>query len=183
MSISNATPSAETVDNSILAVLREAFVGTKRDFTKGSIPAALIILAIPMILEMSMESLFAIVDTFFVSKLGAESIAVVGLTESILVLTYAVGIGLSIGATATVARRVGEQDLEGAARTATHAVYLGIIVALFMGAAGVIFAPQLLHMLGAEPHVIELGIPFFRIMLGTNAVIVFLFLLNGIFRG
>ena len=183
MSISNATPSAETVDNSALGVLREAFVGTKRDFTKGSIPAALIILAIPMILEMSMESLFAIVDTFFVSKLGAESIAVVGLTESILVLTYAVGIGLSIGATATVARRVGEQDLEGAARTATHAVYLGMIVALLMGAAGVIFAPQLLHMLGAEPHVIELGIPFFRIMLGTNAVIVFLFLLNGIFRG
>ena len=183
MSISNSTPSAETVDNSVLAVLREAFVGTKRDFTKGSIPAALIILAIPMILEMSMESLFAIVDTFFVSKLGAESIAVVGLTESILVLTYAVGIGLSIGATATVARRVGEKDLEGAARTATHAVYLGMIVALLMGAAGVIFAPQLLHMLGAEPHVIELGIPFFRIMLGTNAVIVFLFLLNGIFRG
>ena len=183
MSLSNATPSAETVDNSVLAVLREAFVGTKRDFTKGSIPAALIILAIPMILEMSMESLFAIVDTFFVSKLGAESIAVVGLTESILVLTYAVGIGLSIGATATVARRVGEQDLEGAARTATHAVYLGMIVAILMGAAGVIFAPRLLHLLGAEPHVIELGIPFFRIMLGTNAVIVFLFLLNGIFRG
>ena len=183
MSISNATPSAETVDNSVLGVLREAFVGTKRDFTKGSIPAALIILAIPMILEMSMESLFAIVDTFFVSKLGAESIAVVGLTESILVLTYAVGIGLSIGATATVARRVGEQDLEGAARTATHAVYLGMIVAILMGAAGVIFAPRLLHLLGAEPHVIELGIPFFRIMLGTNAVIVFLFLLNGIFRG
>ena len=183
MSISNATPPAETVDNSVLGVLREAFIGTKRDFTKGSIPAALIILAIPMILEMSMESLFAIVDTFFVSKLGAESIAVVGLTESILVLTYAVGIGLAIGATATVARRVGEQDLEAAARTATHAVYLGLIVAILMGVAGVIFAPQLLHLLGAEPHVIELGIPFFRIMLGTNAVIVFLFLLNGIFRG
>jgi len=183
MSVSNLTPSAETVDNSVLGVLREAFVGTKRDFTKGSIPAALIILAIPMILEMSMESLFAIVDTFFVSKLGAESIAVVGLTESILVLCYAVGIGLSIGATATVARRVGEQDLEGAARTATHAVYLGMIVALLMGAAGVIFAPRLLHLLGAEPHVIELGTTFMRIMLGTNAVIVFLFLLNGIFRG
>jgi putative MATE family efflux protein len=179
----NETPSAEAVDNSFWSVVREAFVGTKRDFTKGSIPAALIILAIPMILEMSMESLFAIVDTFFVSKLGAESIAVVGLTESILVLAYAVSIGLSIGATATVARRVGEQDLEGAARTATHVVYLGVIVALVMGAAGVIFAPKLLHLLGAEPHVIELGTPFMRIMLGTNIVIVFLFLLNGIFRG
>ena len=177
------TPSAEAVDNSILGVLREAFVGTKRDFTKGSIPAALIILAIPMILEMSMESLFAIVDTFFVSRLGAESIAVVGLTESILVLAYAVGIGLAIGATATVARRVGEQDLEGAARTATHVVYLGIIIGVVMGTAGVIFAPQLLHLLGAEPQVIELGTPFMRVMLGTNIVIVFLFLLNGIFRG
>jgi len=176
-------PSAEAVNNSVWNVLREAFVGTQRDFTKGSIPAALIILAIPMILEMSMESLFAIVDTFFVSKLGTEAIAVVSLTESILVLTYAVAIGLAIGATATVARRFGEQDKEGAARTATHVVYLGIIVAVVMGAAGVIFAPQLLHLLGAEPHVIELGTPFMRIMLGTNAVIVFLFLLNGIFRG
>jgi putative MATE family efflux protein len=183
MSVNNEPFEAEAVDNSMLTVLREAFVGTQRDFTRGSITAALIILAIPMILEMSMESLFAIVDTFFVSKLGAESIAVVGLTESILVLAYAVGIGLSIGATATVARRFGEQDLEGAARTATHVVYLGVIVALVMGVAGVIFAPQLFHMLGAEPHVIELGLPFMRIMLGTNAVIVFLFLLNGIFRG
>ena len=183
MSINVETPSAEAVDNSVLSVLREAFVGTTRDFTKGSIPAALIILAIPMILEMSMESLFAIVDTFFVSKLGADSIAVVGLTESILVLAYAVGIGLSIGATATVARRVGEQDLEGAARTATHVVFLGIAVAILMGAPGIIFAPQLFKLLGAEPHVIELGTPFMRIMLGTNIVIVFLFLLNGIFRG
>lgn len=183
MSLNDATTPVEGADNSIFGVLREAVVGTNRDFTKGSIPAALIILAIPMILEMSMESLFAIVDTFFVSKLGAESIAVVGLTESILVLTYAVAIGLSIGATATVARRVGEQDLDGAARTATHIVYLGVIVALAMGTAGVIFAPKLFHLLGAEPHVIELGTPFMRIMLGTNIVIVFLFLLNGIFRG
>ena len=183
MSLNDATTPVEGADNSIFGVLREAVVGTNRDFTKGSIPAALIILAIPMILEMSMESLFAIVDTFFVSKLGAESIAVVGLTESILVLTYAVAIGLSIGATATVARRVGEQDLDGAARTATHIVYLGVIVALAMGSAGVIFAPKLFHLLGAEPHVIVLGTPFMRIMLGTNIVIVFLFLLNGIFRG
>ena len=163
--------------------MREAFVGTTRDFTQGSILIGLIILAIPMILEMSMESLFAIVDTFFVAKLGAESIAVVGLTESVLALIYAVGVGLSIGATATVARRVGEKDMEGAARTATHAVYVGLIVSVLMGAAGVIFAPSILGLLKAEPAVIELGTPFMRIMLGTNAVIVFLFLLNGIFRG
>jgi putative MATE family efflux protein len=163
--------------------MREAFIGSSRDFTQGSIPVALIILAIPMILEMSMESLFAIVDTFFVSKLGAESIAVVGLTESILALIYAVGVGLSIGATATVARRVGEKDMDGAARTATHVVYLGVIASLAMGALGVLLAPFILRLLGAEPHVIELGVPFMRIMLGTNIVIVFLFLLNGIFRG
>ncbi|MBP6002302.1 MAG: MATE family efflux transporter [Pyrinomonadaceae bacterium] len=183
MSNNNGEPYPVTADNSFWTVLREAFVGTTRDFTQGSIFAALVILAIPMILEMSMESLFAIVDTFFVSKLGAESIAVVGLTESVLALIYAVGVGLSIGATATVARRFGERDLDGAARTATHVVYLGVLVSLVMGAAGVIFAPNILRLLGAEPHVVELGIPFMRIMLGTNIVIVFLFLLNGVFRG
>lgn len=183
MSFDSSTPPVETLDNSFWSVLREAFVGTTRDFTQGSILIGLIVLAIPMILEMSMEALFAIVDTFFVAKLGAESIAVVGLTESVLALVYAVGVGLSIGATATVARRVGEKDMEGAARTATHAVYLGVIVSVLMGAAGVIFAPSILALLKAEPSVIELGTPFMRIMLGTNIVIVFLFLLNGIFRG
>lgn len=183
MSFDGNNPPVEAVDNSFLSVMREAFIGTNRDFTQGSILVGLIVLAIPMILEMSMESLFAIVDTFFVAKLGAESVAVVGLTESVLVLIYAVSIGLSIGATATVARRVGEKDMEGAARTATHAVYLGLIVAVIMGAAGVLLAPTILRWLGAEPHVIELGTPFFRIMFASNAVIVFLFLLNGIFRG
>ncbi|MBL8123951.1 MAG: MATE family efflux transporter [Blastocatellia bacterium] len=183
MSFEGNIPSSMTENNSFFSVLKEAFVGTSRDFTKGSILSALIILAIPMILEMSMESLFAIVDTFFVSKLGAESIAVVGLTESVLALVYAVGVGLSIGATATVARRFGERDLDGAARTATHVVYLGVIVSIVMGLAGVIFAPNIFHLLGAEPHVVEMGTPFMRIMLGTNIVIVFLFLLNGIFRG
>lgn len=183
MSINTESTPVEATPHTFASVLREAFIGTTRDFTSGPILPALIILAIPMILEMSMEALFAIVDTFFVSKLGADSIAVVGLTESILVLAYAVAIGLSIGATATVARRVGEQDLDGAARTATHVVFLGIAVALVMGIPGIIFAPQLFRMLGAEPQVIELGTPFMRIMLGTNIVIVFLFLLNGIFRG
>ena len=183
MSINTESTPVEAAPHTLASVLREAFIGTTRDFTQGPILPALIILAIPMILEMSMEALFAIVDTFFVSRLGADSIAVVGLTESILVLAYAVAIGLSIGATATVARRVGEQDLDGAARTATHVVYLGVLVAVVMGLAGLIFAPQLFRLLGAEPRVIELGTPFMRIMLGTNIVIVFLFLLNGIFRG
>ena len=177
----NAPPAA--ADNSFLTVLREAFVGTTRDFTTGPILPALIILAIPMILEMSMEALFAIVDTFFVAKLGAAAVAVVGLTESVIALVYAVGIGLSIGATATVARRVGEKDMDGAARTATHAVYLGMIVSVVMGVGGVIFAENIYRLLGAEQEVIDIGLPFMRLMYGTCGVIVFLFLLNGIFRG
>jgi putative MATE family efflux protein len=183
MSFDGQDPPQAAEDNSFLTVIREAFVGTKRDFTQGSILAALVILAIPMILEMSMEALFAIVDTFFVSKLGAESVAVVGLTESVLVLIYAVAIGLSIGATATVARRTGEKDFDGAARSAAHIIYLGVIVSVVMGAIGVIFAPDIFRLLGAERAVVELGTPFMRIMFASNAVIVFLFLLNAIFRG
>lgn len=183
MSSNSEAPSVETVDNSFWAVVREAFVGSKRDFTEGSILIGLIILAIPMILEMSMEALFAIIDTFFVAKLGAEAVAVVGLTESVLVLIYAVAIGLSIGATATVARRTGEKDMDGAARSAAHIIYLGLIVSAVMGVVGVVFAPDIFRLLGAEPKVIEMGTPFMRIMFGSNAVIVFLFLLNAIFRG
>lgn len=183
MSFDGQTPPVEAENDSFMSVMREAFVGTSRDFTQGSILVGLVILAIPMILEMSMEALFAIVDTFFVAKLGAEPVAVVGLTESVLALVYAVGVGLSIGATATVARRVGEKDMEGAARTATHAVYLGLLVAAIMAIPGVFFPGQIFRLLGAEPSVIEMGLPFMQIMFGTNAVIVFLFLLNGIFRG
>lgn len=183
MSLNSESPTVRAVDNSFRAVIREAFRGTDRDFTQGSILAALVILAIPMILEMSMEALFAIVDTFFVAKLGAEAVAVVGLTESMLALVYAVAVGLSIGATATVARRYGEKDHEGAARSAAHIIYLGVIVSVVMGAIGIVFAADILRLLGAEPSVVELGTPFMRIMLGSSAVIVFLFLLNAIFRG
>ncbi|MDI1241875.1 MAG: MATE family efflux transporter, partial [bacterium] len=183
MSFDGQNAPQTTADNSFRTVLREAFVGTTRDFTTGPILPALIILAIPMILEMSMEALFSIVDTFFVAKLGAAAVAVVGLTESVIALVYAVGIGLSIGATATVARRVGEKDLDGAARTATHAVYLGLIVSVVMGVVGVVLAENIYRLLGAEQEVIDIGLPFMRLMYGTCGVIVFLFLLNGIFRG
>ncbi|MDM7922998.1 MAG: MATE family efflux transporter, partial [Pyrinomonadaceae bacterium] len=161
----------------------EAFVGTSRDFTQGPIVPGLIILAIPMILEMSMEALFAIVDTFFVAKLGAEAVAVVGLTESVLALIYAVAVGLSVGATATVARRIGEKDADGAARTATHVVYLGVAVSVVLGIIGIVFSADILRALGAEPAVVTLGTPFAQVMFGTNIVIIMLFLLNGIFRG
>lgn len=169
--------------NRYWTIWKEAFTGSQRDFTSGSIGVAIFLLAVPMILEMMMESIFGIVDIFFVSHLGADAVAVVGLTESMLAIVFAVGIGLSIGATATVARRTGENDPEGAARSAAHAIYLGVAVSLVLSAVGIAFAPQFLSALGAESQVVEMGVPFTRIMLGGNAVIVFLFLLNAIFRG
>ena len=183
MSISNLTPSPEAVDNSFWSVVREAVRGSERDFTQGSLSIGLFILSVPMIIEMFAESLFAVVDIFFVAHLGAGAVAVVGLTESMMALVYAVAFGLAIGATATVARRIGEKDPEGAAKTATHVIYLGVIVSVVMGVIGIIAAPMLLQALGAEPEVIEMGVPFMRIMLGGNAVVTFLFLLNAIFRG
>ena len=183
MSTNVTASQAETLDNSIWSVIREGLKGSTRDFTAGPIWVALVILAIPMILEMSMESIFAVVDIFFVGRLGADAVAIVGLTESVMALIYAVAFGLTIGATATVARRIGEKDDEGAAKTAAHVLYLGVIVSLIMSTIGIIFAPMILRLLGAEPHVIVEGAVFMRIMLGGNAVVVFIFLLNAIFRG
>src|SRR5690348_8372421 len=139
MSFDTSTPSAETLDNSFWSVIREGLRGSARDFTKGPIWVALVILAIPMILEMSMESLFAVVDIFFVAKLGADAIAIVGLTESVMALIYAVAFGLAISATATVSRRIGEKDEAGAARSAAHVIYLGVIVSLIISLIGIVF--------------------------------------------
>lgn len=183
MSEFNTNASEKTYDNSFWAILREAFTGSERDFTKGSIGLAIFLLSVPMILEMLMESIFAIVDIFFVAHLGANSVAIVGLTESMMALVYAVAIGLSVGATATVARRIGEKDEQGAAKSAIHAIFLGIIISLLMSVVGVVFAPNILHLLGSDEAIIAEGTTFMRIMLGGNAVVVFLFLLNAIFRG
>jgi putative MATE family efflux protein len=183
MSFNIQAPSEAALDNSFWSILREAVRGSARDFTSEPIGRSLFLLAVPMILEMIMESTFAVVDIFFVAKLGAEAVAVVGLTESMMALVYAVAFGLAIGATATVARRIGEKDTEGAAKTATHVIYLGVIVSLIMSVIGVVMAPHIFQLLGAEPHVTEMGLTFMRIMLGGNAVVVFLFLLNAIFRG
>ncbi len=183
MSIKLETPNPEAFDNSWWAVVREAVRGTQRDFTKGPIGLAVFMLAVPMILEMSMESLFSIVDIFFVSKLGADSIAIVGLTESVMALIYAVAFGFSIGATATVARRTGEKDNAGAAKTAAHVIYLGVIASLLISLVGLVFAPQILTLLGAKPHLLAEGSRFMRIMVGGNAAVLFIFLLNAIFRG
>src|SRR5688572_26733184 len=132
MSFDASAPQSETLDNSFWSVIREGLRGSQRDFTQGPIWVALVILAIPMILEMSMESLFAVVDIFFVAKLGADAVAIVGLTESVMALIYAVAFGLAIGATATVARRTGEKDMKGAASSAAHVIYLGIIVSILI---------------------------------------------------
>ncbi|MGB2750766.1 MAG: MATE family efflux transporter [Pyrinomonadaceae bacterium] len=183
MSFNSETPSAEAVDNSFWAVLREAVRGSSRDFTTGPIGLGIFLLAVPMILEMSMESLFAVVDIFFVAKLGADAVAIVGLTESVMALIYAVAFGFAISATATVARRTGEKDAAGAAKSAAHVIYCGVIVSLVISAIGIIFAPQILTLLGAKPHILAEGSQFMRIMVGGNAAVLFIFLLNAIFRG
>jgi len=183
MSFDIQSPPVATVDNSFWSILREAIRGSERDFTIGPIGLAIFLLAVPMILEMSMESLFAIVDIFFVAKLGADSIAIVGLTESVMALIYAVAFGLAISATATVARRTGEKDEAGAARSAAHVIYLGVIVSLVISIIGIIFAPAILSVLGARPEILDEGSRFMRIMVGGNAAVLFIFLLNAIFRG
>ncbi|MEP6945257.1 MAG: MATE family efflux transporter [Acidobacteriota bacterium] len=183
MSRKSDIPAIETFDNSWWAVVRESIRGTQRDFTEGPIGLAIFLLAVPMILEMSMESLFAVVDIFFVAKLGADSIAIVGLTESVMALIYACAFGFAIGATATVARRTGEKDIAGAAKAAAHVIYLGIMASLVISGIGLIFAPNILTLLGAKPHLLVEGSRFMRIMVGGNAVVVFIFLLNAIFRG
>jgi putative MATE family efflux protein len=183
MTANSERPSFEAVDNSFWAVIREAFGGSQRDFTRGSIGIAIFLLAVPMIFEMFAESLFAIMDIFFVAKLGAGSVAIVGLTESVMALIYAVAFGLAIGATATVSRRIGEKDEAGASKTAAHVIYLGIFISLVMSLIGIIFAPHILQVLGAGADVIVEGAAFMRIMIGGNAVVLFIFLLNAIFRG
>jgi MATE family, multidrug efflux pump len=163
--------------------IQEALRGSSHDYTEGPVPRAIFLLAIPMVLEMLMESVFAVCDVFFVSRLGANAIATVGLTESMLTIIYAMAMGLSIGATAMVARRIGERDPDGAARAATQAIALGLFVALVLGTAGALFAPSLLAAMGAAPAVIETGSTYARVMLGGQTTIVMLFLINAIFRG
>ncbi len=165
------------------ASVREAISGSQQDFTRGSVNRAIFLLAIPMVLEMAMESLFAVVDVFWVARLGANSVAVVGLTESMLSLVFAVAVGLSLSTTAMVARRTGEKDPEGAAVAAVQAIALGIAVAAVFGATGLSLAPDLLRLMGASPDLVSLGTSYTRIILGGSAVVFLLFLNNAIFRG
>ncbi|MBV8857604.1 MAG: MATE family efflux transporter [Acidobacteria bacterium] len=169
----------------LFAAVREAVRGARPtyDYTEGSIGRAILLLSVPMVLEMLMESLFVVCDVYFVGRLGKEAVAAVGLTESMMVLVYTLGIGLSIGATAMVARRTGERDPEGAARTAGQTILLGLLVSLVLGALGVALAPRLLGWMGAEAPVVAGGSNFTRVMLGANVSVMMLFLINGTFRG
>src|SRR3989441_3274538 len=168
---------------SFWSAIREALRGTHRDFTVGPIGRALFLLAIPMVLEMCMESIFAVVDMFWVSHLGADAVATVGITESMLTLMYAVAIGLGIGATAMVARRIGEHNADGAARAAVQAIALGVIVSIVFAIVGVSFSGRLLSAMGGSPWVVANGAGFTKVMFAGNASILLLFLINAIFRG
>jgi putative MATE family efflux protein len=163
--------------------VREALRGTHQDYTTGSLTQAIFLLAVPMVLEMLMESLFAIVDVFWVARLGIDSVATVGLVEALLTVVYAVGMGLGVSATAMVARRVGEKDREGAAVAGVQAIALSVLAGVVLGAPGLCFAPHLLRLMGASPGVLATGAGYARIALGGGGVVLLLMLNNAVFRG
>src|SRR6202007_1631918 len=167
----------------IWSSIREALRGSHQDFTTGSLNRAILLLAIPMVLEMVLESLFAVVDVFWVGRLGADAVATVGLTESLLSLVFAVGLGLSLSTTAMVARRIWEKDPEGAAVAGAQAIFLGFGVSAIIGIPWWIYGGELLRLMGASPAIVATGSGYARIALGGSGVVLLLFLNNAIFRG
>ena len=167
----------------IYSLFRQSLSGEQRDYTTGGMRRAIFLLSIPMILEMCMESVFALVDLFFVGRIGKEAVAAVGLTESVLTLVYSVAIGLSMAATAMVARRVGEKQPEAAAHAAAQSILVSICITLVMSLVGASFAPLILKTMGASPQTVIMGSSFMRIQFSFSIVIVLIFLINGIFRG
>lgn len=168
---------------SIWATFREAVRGSHQDYTAAPIGRAVILLAVPMVLEMMMESVFLLVDTFFVGKLGPDAVATVGITESLMIMVYAVSMGVAIGASAVVARRIGEKDPDAAAHAACQAIVFGVLVGVVTGVGGAWFAPDLLRLMGASEAVVASGTGFARVMLGGSGVVLQLFLINAVFRG
>jgi putative MATE family efflux protein len=164
-------------------VVRDAVRGIPHDYTAGSLGRGIVLLAIPMVLEMAMESIFAVVDVFWVSRLGPDAVATVGLTESMLTLVYTAAMGLSMGVAAVVARRIGEKRPDAAAEAAVQGIALGLGVAAVVAILGVALAPHLLAVMGASPAVTALGSGYTRMMLGGSATVLLLFLINAIFRG
>ena len=178
-----AMASAADKQQTLWASLVEAVRGSHQDYTTGSLNRAILLLAVPMVLEMALESLFAVVDIFWVGRLGANATATVGLTESMLTLVFSVAMGLSLSTTAMVARRVGEKDPEGAAVAGVQAIALGLMVSVAIGVPCFLFAPNLLHWMGASPEIVATGSGYTRICLGGSFAVVLLFLNNAIFRG
>jgi putative MATE family efflux protein len=181
--VSSTAPANVASRTNWLALIKEAVFGSHQDFTAISVDRAIVLLAVPMVLEMAMESLFGIVDIFFVAHLGADATATVGITEGMLVLVMAVAFGLSMGATAVVARRVGEHDKNGAAEAAVQCILIGLGFALVILSVALPFAPRLLAWMGASSQILAVGSLYTRIMLSTSGIIVLLFLINAVFRG
>ncbi|MEZ5385204.1 MAG: MATE family efflux transporter [Prosthecobacter sp.] len=174
-----SAPPADTFWRSV----RQSLRGEEHDYTALPLNRAVILLAVPMVLEMVMESLFAVADVFWVSKLGKEAVAVVGITESVMTLIYAVAIGISIAATAIVSRRIGEKEPELASQSAGQIVLLGVLVSAGIGVVFGGFASEILRLMGADETVVERGAVFTRVMLGGNATVFLIFLINAVFRG
>src|SRR5918999_4068616 len=170
-------------EESLWSAVKESIRGSHRDYTRGPIGRSILLLAIPMVLEMIMESVFAVVDIFWVSHLGTDAAATVGLTESLLTIIYALAIGLSIGAMAMISRRIGEQNPDGAARAAVQAIALALLVSIIIAIVATPFASRLLALMGGSPWVVEHGVGFTRVMLACNFTVVMLFMVNAIFRG
>src|SRR5260221_5607820 len=168
-----------------LSLLKRSIRGEEMDYTAGSIRKAVIMLAVPMVLEMIMESVFALVDLYFVGHLPQSDKAqqVVGLTESVITIIYSIAIGISMAATALVARRIGVKDPEAAAKAGAQTTTLAIIITVILGVAGFVFAKEVLMLMGASAETVEYGVSYTRILTGGSIVIMLLFLVNGIFRG
>src|SRR5436190_3939131 len=164
-------------------LVRAAVSGEQKDFTSGDLRRALFMLAVPMVLEMVMESLFAVVDVFYVSRVGINAVATVGLTESVMMLLYAVGIGLAMAVTAFVARRTGEKNLEAASECAMQGIFLATLISIPVALIGIIFAPEILRLMGGTEELVREGANYTRILLGGNIVIMLLFVNNAAFRG
>lgn len=183
--MTNPEQPAEAASNeqSFWSDLKGTFRGVPHDFTSGSIGRAILLLAIPMVLEMLMQSIFGVVDVFFVGRLGADAVAAVGMTDSLMVLVYAVGMGIAMAATAMVARRIGEKKPEEASVAAFQALVAGLVTSIPIAILGILYAPNLMALMGASEGVIEIGGTYCAILLGSNVLILYLFLINAIFRG
>ena len=168
---------------SLWQTIREAVRGSTANLTEITIGRAVLLLSIPMVLEMLMESVFAIADVFFVGRLGADAVATVGITESLMTIIYAVAMGLGVGAAATVARRIGERDPDGAAKAAAQSIIFGLAMGAAIGTIAIFFAPEMLRLMGASDEVVRTGSTFARVMIGASGGVTLLFLINAVFRG